>query len=69
MTKLRETLGSGASLLAATLYQGNPDRNHKLWNIVSTGVQTVLLFSSTCSFIRIRQTSYRGFSRKMKNKN
>jgi hypothetical protein len=28
--------GSVASLLAATLYQGNPDRNHKLWNIVST---------------------------------
>jgi hypothetical protein len=27
------TLGSVASLLAATLYQGNPDRNHKLWNI------------------------------------
>jgi hypothetical protein len=27
---LLETLGSGASLLAATLYQGNPDRNHKL---------------------------------------
>ena len=25
-----------ASLLTATLYQGNPDRNHKLWNIVST---------------------------------
>jgi hypothetical protein len=24
-------------LLAATLYQGNPDRNLKLWNIVSTG--------------------------------
>jgi hypothetical protein len=23
-------------LLAATLYHGNPDRNHKLWNIVST---------------------------------
>ena len=22
-----------ASLLAATLYQGNPDRNHKLWNM------------------------------------
>ena len=30
------TLGSVASLLAATLYQGNPDRNHKLWNIVSS---------------------------------
>jgi hypothetical protein len=27
------TLGSVTSLLAATLYQGNPDRNHKLWNI------------------------------------
>ena len=26
-------LGSVSSLLAATLYQGNPDRNHKLWNI------------------------------------
>jgi hypothetical protein len=29
------TLGSVASFLAATLYQGNPDRNHKVWNIVS----------------------------------
>jgi hypothetical protein len=29
-------LGSVASLLAATLYQGNPDRNHKLWNIISS---------------------------------
>jgi hypothetical protein len=28
------TLASVASLLAATLYQGNPDMNHKLWNIV-----------------------------------
>jgi hypothetical protein len=38
------TLGSVASLLVATLYQGNPDRNHKLWNIVSSE----------------RYTSYRG---------
>ena len=30
------TLGSVASLLAATLHQGNRDRNHKLWIIVST---------------------------------
>ena len=30
------TLGSVTSLLAATLYQGNLDRNHKLWNIVSS---------------------------------
>jgi hypothetical protein len=29
-------------------------------------VQTVLLFTPTCSFIRMRQTSYRGFSRKTK---
>ena len=29
-------LGSVASLLAATRYQGNADRNHKLWNIEST---------------------------------
>ena len=30
------TLGSVASLLAATFYQRNPDRKHKLWNIVSS---------------------------------
>jgi hypothetical protein len=30
-----ETLGSVASLLEAILYQGNPDWNHKLWNMVS----------------------------------
>jgi hypothetical protein len=33
-TLLIRTTGSVASLLAATLYQGRPDRNHKLWNIV-----------------------------------
>ena len=30
------TIGSVASLLAATLYQRNPDRNHKVWNIISS---------------------------------
>jgi hypothetical protein len=30
------TLGSVASFFTATLYQGNPDRNHKLWNSIST---------------------------------
>jgi hypothetical protein len=30
------TLGSVASLLAATLYKGNPDKNHMFWNIVSS---------------------------------
>jgi hypothetical protein len=29
-------LGSVASLLSATLYQGNADMNHTLWNIVSS---------------------------------
>ena len=36
-----------------------------LFNLL-TNVQTVLLFSPTCFFIRMRQTSYRGFSRKSK---
>ena len=36
------TLGSIASLLAATLYQGNHNRNHKLWNIGSTVAISVL---------------------------
>jgi len=35
-TQPRGTLGSVVSLLAATHYQGNPDRNHKLWDIAST---------------------------------
>jgi hypothetical protein len=30
------TLGSVASSSAATLSQGNPHRNHKLWNVLST---------------------------------
>ena len=33
-TLAKGTHRSVASLLAATLYQGNPNRNHKLWNIV-----------------------------------
>jgi hypothetical protein len=32
------TKGSVDSLLAATLYHGNHDRNQKLWNIVSTEI-------------------------------
>jgi hypothetical protein len=35
-TLSKGTLGSVASLLATTLYQGNPDRSHKLWNIASS---------------------------------
>ena len=36
--------------------------------ITNLWVQTVLLFSLTCSFIRMRQTSYKGFSRKNEKK-
>ena len=36
LTLLRGTLASVASWIAATLYQGNSDANHKHWNIVST---------------------------------
>jgi hypothetical protein len=36
------------------------DSRHYLW------VQTVLLFSATCSFTRMRHNSYKGFSRKTK---
>ena len=36
MTIRKSTNSSVTSLLATTLYQGNPDGNHKLWNIVST---------------------------------
>ena len=35
-TKTTGTVGLVASLLAATLYQGSHDRDHKFWDIVST---------------------------------
>jgi hypothetical protein len=38
LTLPKGTIGSVASLVAATLYQGNPDGNHKLLNIVTTRV-------------------------------
>jgi hypothetical protein len=39
----KRTLGLVASLLVATLYQGNPDMKHKLWNITHTKTNWVLL--------------------------
>ena len=38
LTLPKGTIGSVASLLAATLYQRNPDKNQKLWNIVSSEI-------------------------------
>jgi hypothetical protein len=46
-TLSKGTLGYVASLLVATLYQRNPDRNHKLWNIVSRWFSPVTPVSST----------------------
>jgi hypothetical protein len=46
------TLGSVASLLAATLYQGNPDRNHKL-RICSTCRKHFPVLSSFTTYYRI----------------
>ena len=37
------TIGSVVSLLAATLYQGNHDRSHNLWNFGSTERYTNVL--------------------------
>jgi len=45
-TLLRGTLGSVASLLATTLYKGNPDRNHKLWNILSERANFIFYFQN-----------------------
>jgi hypothetical protein len=44
----KTTLGSVASLLAATLYQGNPDRNHTLWNIVSSDLRDIYSICRCC---------------------
>jgi hypothetical protein len=45
LARVIKTIDSVVSLLAATLYHGNPDRNHKLWNIVST--DTIKQFLTT----------------------
>jgi hypothetical protein len=37
---------SGTFLLAATLYQGNEDKNHKIWNMVSTDSSKVDIYIS-----------------------
>jgi hypothetical protein len=52
------SLGSIASMLAANLYQGNPDRNHKFWNIVSSEreilhMQVLLVHSSFTTYYRV----------------
>ena len=58
--KFSETVISKMLEFSLTTYVFFNRQSAYLW------VQTVLLFSPTCFFIRTRQTSYRGFSRKMK---
>ena len=61
------TIGSVASLLAATLYQGNPDRNHKLWNIVSSMLPVsldCLFFIASSVFFNVYLARMPGFSNK-----
>ena len=51
------TLSSAASLLAATLYIGNHDRNHKLWNIGS--IQRCILHMQAllkCCYIKMESS-------------
>jgi hypothetical protein len=44
-------------MIAATVYQVNPDRNHKLWNIVSTERYILHEYlSSPTVFIGVRDT-------------
>jgi hypothetical protein len=56
--ELRETLCSVASLLAATLYQGNPDRNHQLWNIASTEKYIFHMQVLECCYILMESSQW-----------
>jgi hypothetical protein len=56
-TTINITLGSVASILTATLSQGNPDRNHKLWNIGS--IERYILYMQVlleCCYILMEST-------------
>ena len=55
------TLGIVASLLAATLYYGNPDRNHKLWNIVPVSSERYILHMQVlmeCCYIKMESSQW-----------
>jgi hypothetical protein len=71
-TLSKGTLGSLASLLAATLYRGNPDKNHKLWNIVSSERNTPyagaagMLLHINGKFLTAPHCQFRGAGQGMK---
>jgi hypothetical protein len=63
------TLGSVASLFVATLYQGNIDRNHKLWNDIPytvsgtrTSIEIYKAVSHTCKKCAIINKVWKWFS-------
>jgi hypothetical protein len=65
------TLGSVTATLAAALYQGNPDRNHKLWDIVSTEryiLNMQVLISAAFYYIHTRICRVYELNTKMINK-
>ena len=56
-TKPIGTIGSIAFFLAATLHQGNPDRNHKLWNIRSTERYNSMKLTTTSHSLNTEKTT------------
>ena len=58
------TFGSVAYLLAATLYQGNPDGNQKLWNIGSTEIYTLLQALLECCHIKMESSQWEKWNQK-----
>jgi hypothetical protein len=47
----KATLGSVASLLAAILYQEHTDRNHKIWNIVSSETEIYTPYAAAAGML------------------
>jgi hypothetical protein len=55
------TLGSVASLLAATIYHENPDRNHKLWNIASPEITVNKFYLIHVSLSKVNVSNFEFF--------
>jgi hypothetical protein len=52
------TLGSVASLLAATPYQENHDRNHKFWNVYQLRYIFFMLVLLECCYIEMESSEW-----------
>ena len=62
-TELWGTLGSVVSLLAATLYQGNHVRSHKLWNVASTE-RDILHMQVECCYTWMESSQWENWNRR-----